>query len=168
MIAQGQPLGWAPLAGNKGFNPKKQPLPWAQPNNQTGMMTQVHPDSWAPPAGNKGFNSQIQPFPWAQPVNHAGIFGQGHTTALLPPPANPFGFSASGQQANWGGFGNPAGLGGQVNPMGWGGPWTPMGWGNNGGKGQPGILGGLLKVGKGTMNGMGIISSLFGVGKFLF
>ena len=96
------------------------------------------------------------------------MFAQGHPAALLPPSANPFGFSASGQQANWGGFGNPAGWGGQVNPMGWGGPGAPMGWGNNEGIGQPGILGGLLKAGKGTMGGIGIISSLIGVGKFLF
>ncbi|MBI0577909.1 hypothetical protein IEC97_11115 [Neobacillus cucumis] len=45
--------------------------------------------------------------------------------------------------------------------MGWGGPGSPMGWWNNEGMGRPGILGGLLKVGKGTMNGMGIIG--FGI-----
>ena len=34
-----------------------------------------------------------------------------------------------------------------------GGLGAPMGWWNNEGIGQPGILGGLLKVGKGTMKG---------------
>ncbi|PDY31931.1 hypothetical protein COO17_31575, partial [Bacillus wiedmannii] len=74
---------------------------------------------------------------------------------LLSPPVKPFNSNAN----NWGVFGNPPGWGGQVNPM---------GWGNNGGNGQPGILGNLLTVGKGTMNGIGMLSSLLGMGKFFF
>ena len=42
------------------------------------------------------------------------------------------------------------------------------GMGNNGGYGQPGMLGNLLTVGKGTMNGIGMLSSLMGMGKFFF
>ncbi len=38
------------------------------------------------------------------------------------------------------------------------------GMGNNGGYGQPGMLGNLLTVGKGTMNGIGMLSSLMGMG----
>ena len=49
-----------------------------------------------------------------------------------------------------------------------GGPWAPMGWGNNGGNGQLGMLGNLLTAGKGTMSGIGMISSLIGMGKFFF
>jgi len=144
------PVNLPRLPEHPGFAPQGQPTPWAQRISHAWMIEQGQPLGWAPLAG------------------HAGMFAQGHPAALLPPSANPFGFSASGQQANWGGFGNPTGWGGQVNPMGWGGPWAPMGWGNNQGKGQPGILGGLLKVGTGTMGGIGIINNLIGVGKFLF
>lgn len=168
MFPQGKPLGWASSTGNKGFNPQKQPFPWVQPINHAGMFPQGPHLGWAPSAGNKGFNPQKQPFPWGQQVNNKGMFPQGHPAAFLPPAANPFGFGANGQQANWGGFGTPAGWGGQVHPMGWGGPGAPMGWGYNGGNGQLGILGGLLKLGKGTMGGLGIISNLIGVGKILF
>lgn len=42
------------------------------------------------------------------------------------------------------------------------------GMGNNGGYDQPGMLGNLLTVGKGTMNGIGMLSSLMGMGKFFF
>ncbi|GAB6482060.1 hypothetical protein bcgnr5384_48180 [Bacillus cereus] len=52
--------------------------------------------------------------------------------------------------------------------MGWGGPWAPTGWGNNGANGQPGMLGNLLTMGKNTMNGIGMINSLIGMGKFFF
>ncbi|WP_419180401.1 hypothetical protein [Bacillus xiapuensis] len=163
--SQEQSANWPQLPEHLGFALQGQPTLWMQPISHAGMISQGQPLGWAPSAGHVGFNSQKQPFPWEQPVNHAGMFAQGHLAALVPPFANPFGFSASGQQANWGGFGNPVVWGGQVNHMGWG---APIGWVNNNGNGQPGILGGLIKVGKGTMNGIGIISSLIGVGKFLF
>ncbi|MFZ7945957.1 hypothetical protein [Neobacillus sp. 19] len=163
--SQEQPANWPQFPKHLGFMTQ---TPWAQPINHAGMFPQGPHLGWAPSAGNKGFHSQKQPFSWGQPVNNKGMFPQGHPAAMLPPPANPFGFSANGQQANWGGFGTPAGWGGQVHPMGWGGPGAPMGWGYNGGNGQPGILEGLLKLGKGTMGGLGIISNLIGVGKILF
>ncbi|MGG3563285.1 hypothetical protein ABES03_16970 [Neobacillus rhizosphaerae] len=159
MFAEGQPLGGAPTAGHGGGNPQKHPFHWKQPIDHAGMMTQGHSASVAPSAGQVGFNSPNHPFPWTQPVNHTGLFAQGHHASLMPPFSNPFGFGSNGKHANLGGFGNPAAWGGQVNPM---------GWGNNGGNGQPGMLGGLLKMGKGTMNGIGILSSLISVGKFLF
>ena len=42
------------------------------------------------------------------------------------------------------------------------------GMGNNGGYDQPGMLGNLLTVGKGTMNGIGMLSSLMGMGSSSF
>ncbi|MFE6138006.1 hypothetical protein [Bacillus sp. NPDC057893] len=149
------PVGWNSSADYTGFNSQTSPFSWAQPINYAGMMPQGHPASWAPLAGHAGFNFQKSLFPWAHPFNHTGMFAQGHLAALLSPPANPFNFSTN----NWGVFGNPAGWGGQVNPM---------GWGNNGGNGQPGMFGNLLTVGKSTMNGIGMISSLIGMGKFFF
>ncbi|MGH1160398.1 hypothetical protein QRE62_19470 [Bacillus mycoides] len=124
----------------------------------------VYPVGWDSSADYTGFNPQPSPFPWAQPFNHTGMFAQGHLAALLSPPAKAFNFSTN----NSGVFGNPPGWGGQVNPMGWGGSWPPMGWGNNGGNCQAGMLGNLLTVGKGTMNGIGMLSSLIGMGKFFF
>ncbi|MGG1397324.1 hypothetical protein ABE288_05760 [Bacillus salipaludis] len=178
--SQEQPVNWPQLPVLPGFPPQGQTNHWVQPIHPAGMFTQGPSLGGAPSAGNTGFNPQKKPYPWAQLFNHAGMFGQGHLPALQTPSAIPYGFGASGQQANWGAYGNPTSLGGQVNPMGWGavgpdgmgccGPrwdgvlWAPMGWD----KGRPGILGGLLKVGKGTMNGIGMISSLISVGKFLF
>ncbi|MEK4891586.1 hypothetical protein MHH74_15805 [Bacillus sp. FSL M7-0996] len=107
----------------------------------------VYPFGWDSPTNYTGFNPQ--------PFNHTGMFAQGHLAALLSPPAKPFNFNTN----NWGVFGNPPGWGGQV---------SPMGWGNNGGNGQAGMLGNLLTVGKGTMNGIGMLSSLIGMGKFFF
>ncbi|MBX0352779.1 hypothetical protein ACW4EZ_16065 [Bacillus toyonensis] len=149
------PVGSNSSADYMGFNSQTSPFSWAQPINYAGMMPQGHPANWAPLVGHAGFNFQKSAFPWAQPFNHTGMFAQGHLAALLSPPANPFNFSTN----NWGIFGKPAGWGGQV---------TPMGWGNNGGNVQPGMLGNLLTVGKGTMNGIGMISSLIGIGKFFF
>jgi hypothetical protein len=149
------PVGWNSSADYTGFNSQTSPFSWAQPFNYAGMMPQGHPANWAPLPGYAGFNFQKPPFPWAQPFNHTGMFAQGHLAALLSPPTKAFNFSSN----NWGVFGNPPGWGGQVNPM---------GWGNNGGNGQPGMLGNLLTVGKGTMNGIGMISSLIGMGKFFF
>jgi hypothetical protein len=166
MFAQGPSPGFTPPVSNKGFNQKKLPFPFPQPTNHAGMFAQGQQASWDPLAGHSSFNSQNHPYPWSQPI--AGMFPQGNPAAMLPPSANPFGYNANGQKANFGGFGNPAGWGGQVNPMGWSGPGALMGWGNNGGNGRPGILGSLFKVGKGTMNGIGVISSLIGMGKFLF
>ncbi|MBT2655903.1 hypothetical protein J7E81_11775 [Bacillus sp. ISL-18] len=157
--SQVQPANWPQIPKHPGFMSQGQSSPWAQPINHAGMFAQGNPLGWSPSASHAGFPKKL--FPWAQPVNHAGMFAQGPLAALLPPSVNPFGFKASGQQAKWGGFGNPAGWGGHVNPLGWGNN-------NSNGNGQPGILGSLLKAGKGTMNGIGIISSLIGVGKFLF
>ena len=93
--------------------------------------------------------------PWAQPFNHTGMFAQGHLAALLSPPAKPFHFNT-----------NNSGVletlqDGVVREI-------LIGWGNNGGNGQLGLLGNLLTAGKGTMSGIGMISSLIGMGKFFF
>ncbi|MDF2022250.1 MULTISPECIES: hypothetical protein [unclassified Bacillus (in: firmicutes)] len=147
------PFGWNSPANYTGFNP--QPFSLGQPIHYAGMMPQGYPANWTPLPSHAGFHFQKPPFPWAQPFNHAGMFAQGHLAALLSPPAKAFKFSTN----NWGAFGNSPGWGGQVNPM---------GWGNNGGIGQPGMLGNLLAVGKSSMNGIGMISSLIGMGKFFF
>ncbi|MDA1635490.1 hypothetical protein [Bacillus thuringiensis] len=147
------PFGWDSPANYTGFNPEPPPFSWGQPVHYAAMMPQGHPAHWAPLPGHADFNFQ-KPV-WPQPFNHAGMFPQGHLAALLSPPVKPFNFNAN----NWGPFGNPPGWGGQVNPM---------GWGNNGGIGQPGMLGNLLSVGKSSMNGIGMISSLIGMGKFFF
>lgn len=149
------PFGWDSPANYTGFNPQPPPFSWDQPIHYTGMMPQGHPANWTPLPGHAGFNFQKPPIPWAQPFNHAGMFAQGNLAALLSPPAKAFKFNTN----KWGAFGNSPGWGGQVNPM---------GWGNNGGYGQPGMLGNLLTVGKGTMNGIGMIGSLIGMGKFFF
>ncbi|WP_212935014.1 hypothetical protein [Bacillus hominis] len=149
------PIGWDSPANYTGFNPQSSSFSWGRPNNYAGMMPQGHPANWAPFSGHAGFNFHPSSFPWAQPFNHTGMFAPGHLAALLSPPAKAFNFNAN----KWGVFGNPPAWGGQV---------SPMGWGNNGGNGQPGMLGNLLAVGKGSMNGIGMISSLIGMGKFFF
>ncbi|HHK5544312.1 TPA: hypothetical protein ACQUHN_000697 [Bacillus thuringiensis] len=149
------PVSWDSPANYTGFSPQPPPFSWGQPINYAGMMPQGHPDNWTPLPGHEGFNFQKPSFPWAQPFNHTGMFAQGHLAALLSPPTKPFHFNTN----NSGVFGNPPG---------WGSPWASMGWGNNGGNGQPGMLGNLLTAGKGTMSGIGMISSLIGMGKFFF
>ncbi|TXS01072.1 hypothetical protein DN390_08195 [Bacillus sp. SH7-1] len=149
------PFGWDSPANYTGFNPQPPPFSLGQPIHYAGMMPQGHPVSWTPLPVHAGFHFQKPPFPWAQPFNHTGMFAQGHLAALLSPPAKAFKFSTN----NWGTFGNSPGWGGQI---------SPMGWGNNGGYGQPGMLGNLLAVGKSSMNGIGMISSLIGMGKFFF
>ncbi|MGH0522894.1 hypothetical protein [Bacillus cereus] len=149
------PVSWDSSANYTGFNPHPPLFSWGQPINYAGIMPQGHPANWTPLPSHAGFNFQKPPFPWAQPFNHTGMFAQGHLAALLSPPAKAFKFNTN----NGGIFGNSPG---------WGGPWAPMGWGNNGGNGQLGILGNLLTAGKGTMSGIGMISSLIGMGKFFF
>ncbi|EOP11962.1 MULTISPECIES: hypothetical protein [unclassified Bacillus (in: firmicutes)] len=149
------PFGWDSPANYTGFNPQFPPFSWGQPSHYAGMMPQGHPANWTPLPGHAAFNFQKPPFPWAQPFNHAGMFAHGNLAALLSPPAKAFKFSTN----NWGIFGNSPGWGEQI---------SPMGWGNNGGYSQTGMLGNLLTVGKGTMNGIGMLSSLMGMGKFFF
>ncbi|MDX5811990.1 MULTISPECIES: hypothetical protein [Bacillus cereus group] len=149
------PYGWDSPTNYTGFNPEPPSFSWGQPIHYAGLMPQGHPANWTPLPGNASFNYQKPPIPWAQPFNHAGMFAQGHLAALLSPPAKAFNFGTN----NWGVFGNSPGWGGQV---------SPMGWGNNGSYGQPGKLGNLLTVGKNTMNGIGMLSSLMGMGKFFF
>jgi len=150
------PVSWDSSANYTGFNPQPPPFSLGQqPINYAGIIPQGHPANWTPLPGHAGFNFQKPPFPWAQPFNHTGMFAQGHLAALLSPPAKAFNFGTN----NWGVFGNSPGWGGQV---------SPMGWGNNGSYGQPGMLGNLLTVGKNTMNGIGMLSSLMGMGKFFF
>ncbi|MEF7656721.1 hypothetical protein MQW34_16090 [Bacillus sp. ZJS3] len=149
------PFGWDSPANYTGFNPQTLPFSSGQPIHYAGMIPQGQPANWTPFPGHTGFNFQKPPFPWAQPFNHTGMFAQGHLAALLSPPAKAFKFNTN----NGGIFGNSPGWGGQI---------SPMGWGNNGGYGQPGMLGNLLTVGKGTMNGIGMLSSLMGMGKFFF
>ncbi|TKI17963.1 hypothetical protein FC683_29885, partial [Bacillus cereus] len=149
------PVSWDSSANYTGFTPQPPPFSWGEPINYAGIMPQGHPTNWPPLPGHAGFNFQKPPFPWAQPFNHTGMFAQGHLAALLSPPAKPFHINTN----NSGVFGNPPG---------WGSPWAPMGWGNNGGNGQLGMLGNLFTAGKGTMSGIGMISSLIGMGKFFF
>lgn len=150
------PFGWDSPANYTGFNPQPPPFYLGQPIHYAGTMPQGYPANWTPLQGHAGFNFQKPPLSLPQPFNHTGMFVPGHIAALLSPPANPFHFNTNN---NWGIFGNSPGWGGQV---------SPMGWGNNGGNGQPGMLGNLLSVGKGTMNGIGMLSSLIGMGKFFF
>ncbi|UJA77279.1 hypothetical protein LSF16_14655 [Bacillus cereus] len=149
------PVGWDSPVNYTGFNPQTLPFSSDHPTHYAGMIPQGQPANWTPFPGHTGFNFQKPPFPWAQPFNHTGMFAQGHLAALLSPPAKAFKFNTS----NGGIFGNSPGWGGQI---------SPMGWGYNGGYGQPGMLGNLLTVGKGTMNGIGMLSSLMGMGKFFF
>ncbi|KMP24254.1 hypothetical protein TU49_00620 [Bacillus cereus] len=149
------PIGSDSPANYMTFTPDPPPFSFGQPIHYAGMMPQGYPANWTPLPSHAGFNYQKPPIPWAQPFNHTGMFAQGHLAALLSPPAKAFKFSNN----NWGIFGNPPGWGGQI---------SPMGWGNNGGYGQPGMLGNLLTVGKGTMHGIGMLSSLMGMGKFFF
>ncbi|CAM3868963.1 MULTISPECIES: hypothetical protein [Bacillus cereus group] len=142
------PFGWDSPANYTGFNPGPPPFPLGQPIHYAGMIPQGHAANWAPLQGHAGFNFQKPA--WPQPFNHTGMFAQGHIAALLSPPVKPFHFNTNN---NWGIFGNHPGWGGQV---------SPMGWGNNG------MLGNLLTAGKGTMNGIGMLSSLIGMGKFFF
>ncbi|MGH0924859.1 hypothetical protein [Bacillus pacificus] len=148
------PVGSDSPANYTAFHPQSPPFSLDQPIHYAEMMPQGHPANWPPFPGHAG-NFQKPPLPWAQPFNHTGMFAQGHLAALLSPPAKAFKFNSN----NWGIFGNSPGWGGQI---------SPMGWGNNGGYGQPGMLGNLLTVGKGTMNGIGMLSSLMGMGKFFF
>jgi len=141
------PVSWDSSANYTGFNPQPPPFSWGQqPINYAEILPQGHPANWTPLPGHAGFNFQKPPFPWAQPFNHTGMFAQGHLAALLSPPAKAFHFNTN----NGGIFGNSPG------------------WGNNGGNGQLGMLGNLLTAGKGTMSGIGMISSLIGMGKFFF
>lgn len=141
------PVSWDSSANYTGFNPQPPPFSWGQqPINYAEILPQGHPANWTPLPGHAGFNFQKPPFPWAQPFNHTGMFAQGHLAALLSPPAKAFKFNTN----NGGIFGNSPG------------------WGNNGGNGQLGMLGNLLTAGKGTMSGIGMISSLIGMGKFFF
>lgn len=153
LSCRGYPFGWDSPANYTGFNRQSPPFSLGQPIHYGGMMPQGHPVNWTPLQGHAGFNFQKPHFPWAQPFNHTGMFAQCHLAALLSPPAKAFNFNTNN---NWGIFGNPPGWGGQV---------SPMGWGNNG---LPGMFGNLLTVGKGTMNGIGMLSSLIGMGKFFF
>ncbi|MED0875614.1 hypothetical protein [Bacillus mobilis] len=150
------PFGWDSPANYTSFNPDPPPFSLGQPIHYAGMMPHGHPANWTPLPGHTSYNFQKPPLSWPQPFNHTGMFAQGHIAALLSPPAKPFNFNTNN---NWGVFGTPPGWGGQI---------SPMGWGNNGGYGQPGMLGNLLSVGKGTMNGIGMLSSLIGMGKFFF
>ncbi|MGG5782023.1 hypothetical protein [Bacillus albus] len=140
---RGYPFGWDSPAYYTGFNSQTPPFSLGQPIHYAGMMPEGHPANWTPLQGHVG-NFQKPPLPWAQPFNHAGMFAQGHLAALLSPPAKAFNFNTNN---NWGILGNPPG------------------WGNNG---QPGMFGNLLTLGKGTMNGIGMLSSLIGMGKFFF
>lgn len=92
--------------------------------------------------------------PLGSAFNHTGMFAQGHLAALLSPPAKAFKFNI-----NNGVFSETSRMGRTD---------KSHGMGNNGGYGQPGMLGNLLTVGKGTMNGIGMLSSLMGMGKFFF
>ena len=80
------------------------------------------------------------------------MFAQGHLAALLSPPAK-----ALNSVTITGVFSETLRMGRTD---------KSHGMGNNGGYGQPGMLGNLLTVGKGTMNGIGMLSSLMGMGKF--
>ena len=102
-------------------------------------------------------NGLGRPADWNGLVNPAGWWSPGHPVNWMAP-LNQMGLNTHGQMMGWGGFGGP---------VGWGNYGNPMGWGNNMAKGQPGIFGGLLNVGKGALGGFGILSNLISLGKFL-
>ena len=118
------------------------------------MMPQGQPANWTPLPSHAGFNYQNLPSPGP---NHSIIQGCLHKDIL------PLYYHRQLKLLNsvtiTGDFR-------KLSRMGRTG--KPMGWGNNGGYGQPGMLGNLLTVGKGTMNGIGMLSSLMGMGKFFF
>ena len=148
------PVGWDSPVNYTGFNPQTLPFSSGHPTHYAGMIPQGQPANWTPFRGIQVLIFKTS-LPWAQPFNHTGMFAQGHLAALLSPPAKAFKFNTN----NGGIFGNSPGWGGQISPMGWG--ITEV-------TASRGMLGNLLTVGKGTMNGIGMLSSLMGMGKFFF
>ena len=148
------PVSWDSSANYTGFNPQPPPFSWG--SSQLIMQRYYHKVTLLIGLHYRhaGFNFQKPPFPRR---NHSIIQGCSHKVIsqlyyrrqlrLL----------------------NSIPITGYFRKLsGWGGPWAPMGWGNNGGNGQLGMLGNLLTAGKGTMSGIGMISSLIGMGKFFF
>ena len=116
------------------------------------MMPQGHPANWTPLPSHAGFNYQNLPSPG---LNHSTIQGCSHKV-ILPP--------YSHRQLKLLNSVTITGYFRKLSRMGR--TDRSHGMGNNGGYGQPGMLGNLLTVGKGTMNGIGMLSSLMGMGKF--
>ncbi|KAB2332158.1 hypothetical protein F7731_17890 [Cytobacillus depressus] len=144
------------------------PAGWSDPDHPGGL--------WGPgPEGLASFSSlkhpvnqvgtQVHSAGW-MPVNPVGLNTQVYPTGWMS--VNPAGFSTQGQMVGWGDLGGPVGWGSYGNPAGWGSQGIPMGWGNFMGQGQPGMFGGLLKVGKGALGGLGTLSNLINVGKMLY
>ncbi|WP_423799887.1 hypothetical protein [Neobacillus sp. SAB-20_R2A] len=148
----GIPAGWSGPVNPVGW--------WGPVNNDPG-----HPVNWAAKINQTGLGVQGQPASWA-PINQTGLSTQGQPASWSP--VNQTGWNTQGQMMGWGGPGRPLVLGNYGYPAGWGNPRVPMGWWNNAGQGQPGMFGGLLKVGKGALGGLGILSSLISIGRFLF
>ncbi|MBS4212904.1 hypothetical protein [Neobacillus rhizophilus] len=143
---------------------------WSGPVNPVGWWNPVgnnsgHPVNWAVHVNQAGLNAHGQPTSWT-PVNQTGLSAHGQPATWAP--VNQTGLNTQGQMMGWGGPGRLPDWGNYGYPAGWGNPRVPMGWWNNAGQGQPGMFGGLLKVGKGALGGLGILSSLISIGRFLF
>jgi hypothetical protein len=104
-----------------------------------------------------GWSGQVNPTGWWIPGGLAGFNSPGHLVNWKP--VNQKGLNTHGQLAGWGNLGGPSG---------WSSHGIPMGWGNNMGQGQSGMFGGLLKVGKGALGGLGMLNNLINVGKMFF
>lgn len=112
------------------------------------------------------YHNQISAFPLSL-QHQMPIFNQtnGHGS-----PAGLANFTGLGYPASWGPF-NQTGFGAQGQMASWGGPVDPTVWGSYGnpvGWGRPGMFDGLLKVGKGAMGGLGILTNLISIGKFFY
>ncbi|WP_338472829.1 hypothetical protein R4Z10_08935 [Niallia sp. XMNu-256] len=135
--------------------------------NQTNRLG--GPESWSGlvnPAGlwNSSGLGNLESLGYPGGLGNFGNLGYANWMA----PVNQTGFNPLGQLM---GLGGPGGLGGLGGPPGWGNYGNPMGWmglGNNIGQGQPGMLGGLFNLGKGTIGGLGMLSNLINLGKFFY
>ncbi|MBB6444438.1 hypothetical protein [Bacillus benzoevorans] len=122
------------------INSLESPSDWNGLGSPSSWNDQINPEGLWNPGGLAGFGSPGHPFNGTMPVNQKGL-------------------GNFGQMMGWGGLGGPAG---------WESYGNPMGWGNNMGQGLPGMFGGLFKVGKGALGGLGMLSNLISLGKFFY
>lgn len=118
-----------------------------------GWSGQVNQAGWLSPGSLAGFGGPGHPVNWATNGNQASFSMQGHSG-----PVNQSGMYTQGHMGGWGVYGNPVGWNQGV----------PMGWGNFMGQGRPGMFGGLIKVGKGALGGLGLLNNLISVGRIFF
>ncbi|WP_428911827.1 hypothetical protein [Niallia sp. Krafla_26] len=105
-----------------------------------------------------GWSSLVHPGGFWNPGGLGSFGSLGHKNWTAP--VNQMGLNVFGQMMGLGGLGGPPGWGSYGNPM------SLMGLGNNIGYGQPGMLGGMLNIGKGALGGLGMLSNLISLGKF--